>query len=57
MLMFRMEPAVIDVMQLAGLFQPGVLVVDEVYQFFVIANDSQLTGRDVYLVKGYAVEA
>ena len=51
-----MEPAVIDGLQLASLFQTGVLVVDEVHQLLVVADDTQFTGRDVDVVEGDVVE-
>ena len=51
-----MEPVVVDLLQLTGLFQSGVLVVDDVNQLLVVADDSQFAGRDVNLVECYAVE-
>ena len=43
-------------MQIANLFQTGVLVINDVDNILVIADDSQLTGRDVNSVKHKAVE-
>ena len=57
MLAFGMEPVVVDLLQLAGLLQSGILVVDDVDQLLVVADDSQFAGRDVNLVECYAVEA
>ena len=48
---------VVDFLQFSGLFQTCVLVVDDVDKFFVIADDSEFAGRDVYLVEGDAVES
>ena len=40
MLTLRVEPVVVDFLQLAGLFHSCVLVVDNVDQIFVVANDA-----------------
>ena len=57
MFQFRIEPVVVDLLQVAGLFQSGVLVVDDVNQFFVIANDTQLTSGDVDIIEDDAVKS
>ena len=48
---------VIDLLQFTGLFQACVLIINQVDQVFVVANDPQFAGRDVDLVKGDAVES
>ena len=51
------EPLVVNLLQLAGLLQPRVLVVDDVDERLVVADDAQLARRDVYAVHREAVEA
>ena len=55
MLAFRMEPTIVYLLQFACLFQAGILVVNDINKVFVVTDDSQFSGRDVYLIEGYAV--
>ena len=56
MLTLRMEPAVVDGLDIASLFETGELLVDEVDDFMVVANDAQLTSREVNFVEGNVVD-
>ena len=42
MLSLRVEPLVVDLLQLSCLFQAGILIVDGIYQILVIAYQAQL---------------
>ena len=53
----RMEPLVVDYLQFTCLFQTCVLVIDDVYQSLVIANDTQFACRYVSFVEDYAVKS
>ena len=51
------EPLVVNLLQLARLLQARVLVVNNVDERLVVADDAQLARRDVYAVHREAVEA
>ena len=51
-----MEPLVVDLLQLSGLFQTGIFVIDSVNQFLVIAYQTQFARRNVRHVGHQTVE-
>ena len=52
-----MEPSVVDALQVACLFEAGVLVVNDVDEVAVVTNDAQFARRNFCIVEHEAVDA
>ena len=54
---FRMEPLVVDALQVASLFQTGILVVNGIDDIHLVANNMQFASRhSFHLVKYQTIE-
>ena len=53
----RMEPFVVDALQLSCFLKTGILVINEVDDVLVVTHNVQLAGRNVNILKYQAVEA
>ena len=53
---FGMEILITDKLEFSRLFESCIAIIDGIYKFLVIADDTQLSGRDVDIVKDNIVK-
>ena len=53
---FWVEILIADKLEFSRLFESCITIIDGIYKLLVIADDTQLSGRDIYLVKDNIVQ-
>ena len=53
---FWVEILIADKLEFSRLFESCITIIDGIYKLLVIADDTQLSGRDVNLVKDNIVQ-
>ena len=53
---FWVEKLIADKLEFSRLFESCISIIDGVYKLLVLADDTQLSGRDIYLVKDNIIQ-